>query len=404
MTNTQIIRFLENDDATIIHFKKFNLSPDGVYPGFSLCFSGPRLYWYDDELIFNVTGIMPETYEKMLKGEQVHRYEYNYTSRLYRKVALGSISTSINNFEKFYLTKSQIITGVEYVTEDEKHSVRYGKGENGKLLEEVPLHIGYKSPDTICFTRDSKDPLESLRVHDWISFNRSIFGNGKYGNVKLRIFLHRPQQLLRSFHRPVFTTMIGQADEGKGNQFWSNLLRITISKVMVLKKRPASNVPCNPDLRNDDDNLQLQIITLVGCIPIYWEKTVGGQSTYKTCRTQSELSLAYYYLQQYKKIFSTYYPPCSGMEIWSVFDKEEHNQWGDPRIQFHYTETEYEEIANTQGFGIESFVSGVGGFVGIFLGYSILQLPELVASLPSLFQKFMSYCTPCESHRQIKVA
>jgi hypothetical protein len=30
---------------------------------------------------------------------------------------------------------------------------------------------------------------------------------------------------------------------------------------------------------------------------------------------------------------------------------------------------------------MESFLGGVGGFVGIFLGYSLLQIPELLGSV-----------------------
>ena len=62
---------------------------------------------------------------------------------------------------------------------------------------------------------------------------------------------------------------------------------------------------------------------------------------------------------------------------------EEENEWSDPSIMFTYEDRNYEEITNSQSFDLESFASGVGGFIGIFLGYSILQIPELMASLTS---------------------
>ena len=43
-----------------------------------------------------------------------------------------------------------------------------------------------------------------------------------------------------------------------------------------------------------------------------------------------------------------------------------------------YDETMYEEIEYSKDFGVESFISNVGGFVGIFLGYSMMQFPELL--------------------------
>ena len=47
-------------------------------------------------------------------------------------------------------------------------------------------------------------------------------------------------------------------------------------------------------------------------------------------------------------------------------------------ITIKYPEKTYYEITNNQAFGFESFWSSVGGFVGIFLGFSLLQLPEFI--------------------------
>ena len=76
------------------------------------------------------------------------------------------------------------------------------------------------------------------------------------------------------------------------------------------------------------------------------------------------------------------------MEVFSKYDREEKlNVGDDPRVMFLYGDSVYEEIQNTKSFDLESFVSGVGGFIGIFLGYSILQLPELLGLLTSLLRK-----------------
>ena len=50
-------------------------------------------------------------------------------------------------------------------------------------------------------------------------------------------------------------------------------------------------------------------------------------------------------------------------------------------LDFVYMEDFYQEIINVRDFGFESFWSGIGGFVGIFLGYSLLQIPDLLHSL-----------------------
>ena len=50
----------------------------------------------------------------------------------------------------------------------------------------------------------------------------------------------------------------------------------------------------------------------------------------------------------------------------------------------------YQEIENVQDFNFESFFSSLGGFVGIFLGYSLLQVPDLLSNISTLKKLFES--------------
>ena len=47
------------------------------------------------------------------------------------------------------------------------------------------------------------------------------------------------------------------------------------------------------------------------------------------------------------------------------------------RVQYNL-EKYYEEIKQVEDFGFQDFVSNVGGFFGIFVGYSMMQIPELL--------------------------
>ena len=50
------------------------------------------------------------------------------------------------------------------------------------------------------------------------------------------------------------------------------------------------------------------------------------------------------------------------------------------RIRLTYLEKYYEEIVYAKDFGFESFLSGVGGYAGIFIGLSIMQFPDLMGN------------------------
>ena len=57
--------------------------------------------------------------------------------------------------ENFYLILSDLLIGLEFVTQNPKNTIHYGNGEDRKLVQQLPFYIGYQTPDTICFTRKS---------------------------------------------------------------------------------------------------------------------------------------------------------------------------------------------------------------------------------------------------------
>ena len=122
------------------------------------------------------------------------------------------------------------------------------------------------------------------------------------------------------------------------------------------------------------------VITQVDCMPIYW-KNIAGLPNLGECNTPSQLQKIYQHIHNYEDDLFSYDGPCNEMSVAARFDKEEENYWEEPQIKVVYTKATYQNIENNQSFGFESFLSGVGGFIGIFLGYSILQIPELLGSV-----------------------
>ena len=43
-------------------------------------------------------------------------------------------------------------------------------------------------------------------------------------------------------------------------------------------------------------------------------------------------------------------------------------------LRFHFVSEDYQEIVNLRDFGFEAFWSSIGGFMGMFLGYSCLRI------------------------------
>ena len=50
-------------------------------------------------------------------------------------------------------------------------------------------------------------------------------------------------------------------------------------------------------------------------------------------------------------------------------------------VQIQYMVYGYEEMIDRREFGFELFWSSTGGFIGMFLGASLLQIPDLIFSI-----------------------
>ena len=102
----------------------------------------------------------------------------------------------------------------------------------------------------------------------------------------------------------------------------------------------------------------------------------------KECKTSSEMDQIYSILATYKKaIFDSYKQPCDYMKVTTGVLQKKMDFGYHLVLDFIYMDDFYQEIVNVRDFGFESFWSGIGGFVGIFLGYSLLQIPDLLEGL-----------------------
>ena len=98
----------------------------------------------------------------------------------------------------------------------------------------------------------------------------------------------------------------------------------------------------------------------------------------ETCQTQGEMERIWNMLENFTAIQSTYDPPCNEMKSTVTYNPRP--KWYKYLyINFKYIDKNYQEIINVRDFGLEGLWSTAGGFIGIFVGTSLSQVPELVA-------------------------
>ena len=157
-----------------------------------------------------------------------------------------------------------------------------------------------------------------------------------------------------------------------------------------MSKRSDSNVKCNPNLENDDQKFAEEIINHLNCVPDYWsylqEGTDLSTSKFSLCKTFPKLRNATDNVKHFKQVLESYEPPCEEMTSMVTFSRELNQLQRQFLIKIIYPESFYQEIKNVRDFTFETFWSTAGGYLGFFLGYSLLQIPDLLHYCPTYFR------------------
>ena len=382
---TQVVKFFENHDASSIHYKEFNKVKENKYPTFSICIEGENFYYksFGDPL-FEKFGIDSLQYGNILKGQTGFVKTYNPEEKFYQKVTTDFKYVSSINFTELDFKLSDIVAGLDFVAYNENHTTHYRDNSIENGLKQLPFKLTFQSWKEKCFTKISNDQKEARRDYDFISLKTEILKAKEFENTQFKLIVHYPGQLMRSMHKPALAASffdLGVAE--------LKLRDIFIQQVTVLKMRKNSNQPCDDKILDDDTKFIDEVIKKSGCIPVYLKPLALNDSKYKECQSQTQLQNVYQVLNNYKDTLLSYRPPCVDMRVLVREQLTEplKNHHKEIDIKLTYNEGTYQEIINTRDFGMDTFWTSVGGFVGLFLGYSISQIPDLIASIPDLFRK-----------------
>ena len=161
------------------------------------------------------------------------------------------------------------------------------------------------------------------------------------------------------------------------------MIEFWVSQVNVLRIRVDGNIPCEPEL-NDDQAVLETIMKEVNCTPTYWKTMIPKEKYFPDCTSFKDLKDIHDVLKAPDKlmgIFMQYTPPCNKLASIVTFQEKTKNPDEDDNsllLVFNYLEEMYQEVTNKRDFDMEMMWSSVGGFIGMFLGYSLWQCPDMV--------------------------
>ena len=374
MTLKNVGRFQEDANETAITYKKFGRTVEDKYPSFSVCFEGNGLYTFNASAIFAAYGLHLRDYEMMMDGESAFQYEYDPSARMSRKILIpADFKPSIVFKDNDLFQLPAILQKISFVADNPSQS-NFFENKYRISIEQAaggsPFYVSYQSLKLFCLTRKERYTSNFVRKYDALTLDVSSFDS----NTKLQIFVHHPGHLMRSIHNPRFDSLLTKATNVGVN--------LKVSQTTLLRNRKNRIDPCNKNIGYYDRFLLESVSNETACVPPYWRNIIGILSNLEECNSPEQLKKVHELTKDYKKIWEHHEAPCLDMFNSVVWNQEGYDDLKICRkciyLKITYLDQYYEEIKEIRDFNFEDFISNLGGFIGIFLGYSMMQVPQLL--------------------------
>ena len=387
MTFLQFQNFRNNNDLSMVSFRKFNAEPHDLYPTFSICIKGkrgqifnPKDIWKDSD----IKQVLPNITEREMKVFKRNGMQ-QIILRNILKGKLNPINAKHINFDNSTL---------DFIGEFKLPLPRI------KKLELPKLYNSYQDFQHLCFSKNVTFEKDKELKRDGVVLYANTFLRH---DISLLLFVHHKGTLLRhllSDHDPSYEIDhneirddITPVKEQYSMRFTNYKIQVRISQVEVLRKRSNGVIACNESLHDEDVFWRTYVIAKLECIPIFWKRyynniSLSGHTllNFTVCNDREEyakLWKSYLKPGQYSKTRKNYLTSCNQTTMTNNVQEYVSNPLGDNdtiQITFNYIHEEYKETKNIKAFNEETLLSTIGGYIGIFLGYSFLQLATLMGS------------------------
>ena len=393
-TYLQLDRFISNKDVSTVTIKKFLASSKkhDEYPTFSVCLEEPSYGELYNDTYLTDKGLTLDwivKYQDMLKGVDVNETILSLTKPGMAMKGMGYIICYFYAISRTGVVIDNWIKEVNCARQDWLLT-----GEGGKV---IPFFISFRSPDKMCFTPTSSNERYK-RKEDILKLDLKWMtgSEGALSSTFMKIYIHGKGQLIRNFGKEIHNVPMFDLYPYPKDKLIKNKIELSFSYVSIIKKRENAIIPCYAGEEDDDFYIRQMIVDEIGCIPPYWIDFHFVSKKSEFCTSAKQLENVYKLLTNMEETLEKYLESCTEMTIVSSI------QFGSTTIELHkrrfemkvnYLTESYQEIANQRDFSGEALWSSIGGLVGIFLGYSLMQIPD---SLLALKQKFEARRTHSE--------
>ena len=142
----------------------------------------------------------------------------------------------------------------------------------------------------------------------------------------------------------------------------------------VIRKRPDAKEICNPAADDQDAYFSKVIMKKISCTPPYWKLGNDTYPRYVNCNSSEQLQqiTKQSRLLREKGLNNGKGSPCTEMSISSSINMKTNQS--DLTLKFHYRTNHYFETVNQRSYMLEDHLASVGGYIGMFLGFGLLDV------------------------------
>ena len=366
-----------------MEYRKFQESKRDIYPTITFCIWNGRfedkLGLYDREKLNKKYGIKePGEYISFLKGhiweDKMIEVDFDDVT-LEIKDRIESIKIIGNKWQELY-------------TWDMNDENRNESAESSSKFPQSPFYTSYRHADGKCFSLDlAPEKMPNIRGQQinivWIKFK-----NIRIPGINLEYMISYPGQILQGFTLDIESSWSQSITTGylKGKNFFIDIVEVFRRRNTFLRKS------CNKHWEKYDETVFSNIIKTANCKPPHWNISTD----YPICNRKEKMKKVYIPLSPFKpaspKFLEKFLRPCDRIQAATFNTVSERRQltWGgsistdgvnSADVGFHFKNDRYKEIRYTRAFDIESLIGNVGGYIGLFLGFAIWQIPEAIEFL-----------------------
>ena len=364
-----IYLFCLDDDLCLVDYKKYYSTPNHGFPRLSFCLKDPFI---ETNLQSGNSKINAESYSDFLMGKNfsASMLSINYSD------ALLDASKYVDQYWIKWRNGSLI-------------TVMISSADNSILIPTNSFIWDWRFYQ--CYTLQTPEDTDISVMA--IPIHNSIFPGGiRTNDARFTTLLHTKNQLLTS------GTFKYSYPQRELNDTYA--LRYTIKGVEFIRRRNKKTQPCYEDWTNHDDEILRRHVIKSGCSPPYFRHNYDKSF----CSSKDQIASSLFSLR-----FDEYnvYPPCQGMEKidYSFEDhvyEEKDISWnttmacdtcntsdGTFWFELYIYDQKFKEIVQIKAIDVNGLIGYIGGYIGLILGYSILQIPECIVML---VRKFKTDC------------